>query len=148
MLKSMRPVIPSSRIYNTVPAYIPREKKMKYLTRKPKEPKFIPYEPYKGAVHPIVIKKKKPLLISTKVSKNNIEIHHLVTQMSNMRTAELAKDNSDNEDIVISKKEWDREKKNYENDINNLRESNSVLENQLKLQTQVNDSNYVITFSK
>ncbi|XP_044761900.1 golgin-45 [Coccinella septempunctata] len=138
ILQSMRPIIPSSKIYKTVPMYIPKEKRTKYLTRKPKEPKFIPYEPYKGAVHPIVMKKKKPLPLPAKVSKNNIEIHHLVTQMSDMRTAELAKDTREEEDIVISKKDWERERKNYENDINNLRESNNVLENQLKLQTQVN----------
>lgn len=138
ILKSMRPIIPTSKIYKTIPTYIPKKKRIKYLTRKPKEPKFIPYEPYKGAVHPIIMKKKKPLPIPPKVSKNNVEIHHLVTQMSDLRTAELAKDNCETEDIIISKKDWEKEKKNYENDINNLRESNSVLENQLKLQTQVN----------
>ncbi|KAK9871085.1 hypothetical protein WA026_011369 [Henosepilachna vigintioctopunctata] len=137
ILRSMRPIIPTTKIFKTIPKYIPNERRHpKYLIRKPKEPKFIPYEPYKGAVQPITPRKRKPIVVKT--SKNNIEIQDLVSQMSDLRTAELAKSNVENEDIVISKKEWEKEKQNYQNDIKNLRESNSVLENQLKLQTQVN----------
>ncbi|KAL3279613.1 hypothetical protein HHI36_017119 [Cryptolaemus montrouzieri] len=139
IINSMRPVIPTSKIFTTVPKYIPQERRHpKYLIRKQKEPKFIPYEPFKGAVQPIITRKQRIVTTSAKRSKNNVEIHQLVSQMSDLRTAELAKNKVDDEDIVISKKDWEQEKKNYENDIKNLRESNSVLENQLKLQTQVN----------
>ncbi|KAI4460084.1 basic leucine zipper nuclear factor 1 blzf1 protein [Holotrichia oblita] len=103
------------------------------------EPKFIPYEPFKGAVEPIVPIKK--VVKREPKDKNNIDIHDLVIQMSEMRMQELNKAKIEaikGDEEVITRKQWDHEKKSYETDIKNLQETNAHLENQLKFQAQVN----------
>lgn len=139
MLKSLRPVQPKGKVVYLVPKYIPSIRKQpKYLTAKPKDPKFVPYEPFKGAVNPI-IPPKKP--VKHVVDKNNIDIHDLVTQMSEMKAADISKAKMhaiESAEQLIPKSQWDEEKATYENDIKNLRETNAHLENQLKFQAQVN----------
>lgn len=138
ILKSFQPVTPHSKVHYLVPKYIPNERKPKYLLKKPKEPKFVPYEPYKGAVEPII--PPKPL-IRIKPSKNNIEIQQLVTQLTEFRKSEMAKVNKtafENNETLLPKEVWQKEKNAYETDIKNLRETNVHLENQLKFQAQVN----------
>ncbi|KAF7266407.1 hypothetical protein GWI33_020238 [Rhynchophorus ferrugineus] len=143
MLKSMKPVKPNSKVFNLVPKYIPRDKKKSnIILTKPKEPKFVPYEPYKAAVRPICPKPRRHSDLINKVnySKNNIEIHELVEQMSEMRLKEMSKLKLANfsENEVIPRLQWEKEKKAYENDIKNLKETKAHLENQLKFQGQVN----------
>ncbi|KAK9739634.1 hypothetical protein QE152_g8788 [Popillia japonica] len=140
ILNSLKPIEPNGKVITLVPKYTPREvTKPKYLTRKPKEPKFVPYEPFKGAVEPIVPIKK--VVKRERKDKNNIDIHDLVIQMSEMRMHELNKAKIDaikGDEEVITRKQWDHEKKSYETDIKNLQETNAHLENQLKFQAQVN----------
>ncbi|KRT83047.1 hypothetical protein AMK59_4544, partial [Oryctes borbonicus] len=141
ILNSLRPIEPSGKVIRVIPKYVPREvRKPKYLTRKPKEPKFIPYEPFKGAVEPIIpikkVTKREPIK-----DKNNIDIHDLVIQMSEMRMQELNKAKIEamkQDEELITRKQWDEEKRSYETDIKNLQETNAHLENQLKFQAQVN----------
>lgn len=139
ILNSLKPIEPNGKVITLVPKYTPREvTKPKYLTRKPKEPKFVPYEPFKGAVEPIVPIKK--VVKRERKDKNNIDIHDLVIQMSEMRMHELNKAKIDaikGDEEVITRKQWDHEKKSYETDIKNLQETNAHLENQLKFQAQV-----------
>ncbi|XP_022919698.2 golgin-45 [Onthophagus taurus] len=139
ILKAMKPVKPQGKVTIVIPKYVPKEiKKPKYLTSKRKEPKFIPYEPFKGAVGPIIPVKKQLKVIK---DKNNIDIHELVTQMTEMRTLEMDKiklEAIENKDEIITRKQWEQEKEGYDKDIKNLRETNSHLENQLKFQAQVN----------
>lgn len=140
ILHSLRPIEPDGKVINLIPKYVPREiKKPKYLTRKPKEPKFVPYEPFKGAVEPIIpikkVVKREPVR-----DKNNIDIHDLVVQMSEMRVHELNKAKIEamkSDEELITRRHWDRERKAYETDIKNLQETNAHLENQLKFQAQV-----------
>ncbi|GJQ77651.1 hypothetical protein Trydic_g12779 [Trypoxylus dichotomus] len=140
ILNSLRPIEPSGKVIRLVPKYVPRElRKPKYLTRKPKEPKFVPYEPFKGAVEPIIpikrVTKREPK------DKNNIDIHDLVIQMSEIRMQELSKAKIEaikQDEELITRKQWDEEKRVYETDIKNLQETNAHLENQLKFQAQVN----------
>lgn len=140
LIKSFRPVVPEYAKICLVPKYIPKEQKLpKYLLKKPKEPKFIPYEPYKAAVEPIVPLKTNHI-VSGKSSKNNIEIQKLVNQMADMRAAEMDKlklSVLEDRENFITKDVWEKQKQSYENDIKNLRETNSHLENQLKFQAQV-----------
>lgn len=138
--KSLKPIEPQGPIIKTVPKYVPSVRKQpKYLTTKPKDPKFVPYEPYKAAVDPIIRTVKKHAKLSQR-NKNNVDINDLVNQMSEMRTVELNEANvvTDDDVFAISKSEWEKQKKEYETDIKNLRETNSHLENQLKFQAQVN----------
>lgn len=130
------PIEPTTKIFALKPVYVSKERKTpKCLIKKPREPKFIPYEPYKAAVEPII-----PLKIPiVKPSRNNVAIQELVAQMAEMRAAELDKEEEEpGTDNVISVKQWEKEKEAYETDIKNLRETNAHLENQIKFQTQVN----------
>lgn len=142
ILKSLQPVEPKNPITTSAPKYIPKERKNpKFLIRKPKEPKFVPYEPYKGAVEPIIPRKKiiKRECVQ-KPSKNNVDIHDLVNHISEVRISELNKAKLQaiqSDEPVISRKQWESEKKAYETDIKNLRETNAHLENQIKFQVQV-----------
>lgn len=133
---STPPVTPKGQIVNLVPKTIKQIKKEKHILRslKSKEPKFIPYEPYKAAVNPIVpIEKKKK-----KSSKNNLDINDMVTQLAQLKTEEIKKENQDQSKPVAVESELDIQKKNYEAEIQKLKEENSQLENQLKFQAQVN----------
>ncbi|RZC33781.1 golgin-45 [Asbolus verrucosus] len=140
---TFKPIEPKSRVFHLKPVYVPKDRKqLKCLIRKPKEPKFVPYEPYKGAVEPILAHKPPTKRnVALKSSKNNVDIQDLVAQMSEIRTTELNKLNQDvqhSDESFISMKQWEENKLAYETDIQNLRETNSHLENQLKFQAQVN----------
>lgn len=87
ILQSMKPIEPRSKIINLIPKYVPQDKKISNIVlSKPKEPKFIPYEPYKAAVQPIKTQKPKKkilnLTVDVKPSKNNVEIQELVSFLS------------------------------------------------------------------
>lgn len=121
-----------------VPKYVPSITKPKYLLHKPREPKFVPYEPYKCAVEPILPKKFKVKAL-VKRDRNNVDIQDLVEQMSQIRIEVLNKGNKSSEanEPLITMQQWTEEKQAYETDIKNLRETNAHLENQLKFQAQV-----------
>lgn len=140
ILKSLKPVESTKNRIQLIPRYVPCKKKAKFL-KKPREPKFVPYEPYKAAVVSLKlshsVNQKKP---HSKVSKNNVEIQRLVGQVVEMRVSEMSKLNDDEEDISDATKlkmQWAKEKQALETDIKNLKETNSHLENQLKFQAQV-----------
>ena len=147
-LNSLKCIEPKGRIIYTIPKYIPTERtKRHHLMMKPQEPKFIPYEPFKGAVESIrpICKVYKKDYVK---DKNNIDIHDLVRQMAEMRMTELKKAKMEainNEEILLTRKQWEEQKQAFETDIKNLRESNSHLENQLKFQIQVYICVHIIT---
>lgn len=133
---STPPVTPKGQIVKLIPKTITQIKKEKHILHslKSKEPKFIPYEPYKAAVNPIVpIEKKKK-----KRTKNNLDINDMVTQLAQFKTEEKKKENQEDNKPVVVESEVDTLKKNYEAEIQKLKEENSQLENQLKFQAQVN----------
>lgn len=139
ILKSMKPVKSNFPLIQLVPKYVPSDKKIpKYFLRKPKDPKFIPYEPYKAATKSFKTNYSTDKSAS-KSSRNDVEIHNLVSQVVEMRLTEMNKltpvDNVDESSKF--KLQWAKEKQTFENDIRNLKETNSHLENQLKFQAQV-----------
>ncbi|CAH1119254.1 unnamed protein product [Phaedon cochleariae] len=145
ILKSMRPIEPKSKAVHLVPKYVPKIRKApKCLVKKPREPKFIPYEPYKAAVQPMVSSKGLSFFNNDlKKSKNDTEIQELVTQMSEMRRSEMEGMPYENigdemDGSQRARQKWQKEKETFLVDIKNLRETNSHLENQLKFQAQVN----------
>lgn len=138
MLKCLTPVVARGKVIKTIPKYHPKEqKKQKYLTMKGKEPKFVPYEPFKAAVTPIIAKKRKSPVVEAR-TKNNVDIHDLVSQMNDIRVNEMKETKRLDLSAVVAIDEYNCLKKKYDTDIKNLRETNSHLENQLKFQAQVN----------
>ncbi|XP_015584712.1 golgin-45 [Cephus cinctus] len=137
---STPPVAPTGTIVNITPKCVMQVKKEKHIlsSLKSKEPKFIPYEPYKAAVNPIVPYEKK----QRKSSRNNLDINVMVSQMAMLKTDEVgAKFNKEVEKEERDDKcsnEWIQQKKAYETEIQKLKEENTQLESQLKFQAQVN----------
>lgn len=131
---STPPVTPTGQIVNLIPRTITHIKKEKHILHslKTKEPKFVPYEPYKAAVNPIV-----PLEKKKKRSKNNLDINIMVSQLAHLKTEEAKKDNQKETIVVHVDNEVETLKKQYEAEIQKLKEENGQLENQLKFQAQV-----------
>lgn len=105
-----------------------------------KNPKFVPYEPYPAAVKPMIPQTATRGLKKT-VSKNNMDINTLITQMSQMDTtvpeykprAKLTSVTSVNEDVSKPSPENIEMQKQ----IDRLAQENESLKEQLKQQAQV-----------
>ncbi|XP_031841549.1 golgin-45 isoform X2 [Nomia melanderi] len=133
------PVTPNGPIINLVPKHISNVKDEKHILNslKSKEPKFVPYEPYKAAVNPIIPYDKK----SKKFQRSNLNMHVAVSQVAAMKIHEIEVPASEIIKTIEDKSlesEWLKEKKAYEAEIKKFKEENSQLENQLKFQAQVN----------
>ncbi|XP_046741068.1 golgin-45 isoform X1 [Diprion similis] len=139
---STPPVTPVGMIVNLTPKSVAQVKKEKHIlsSLKSKEPKFVPYEPYKAAVNPIIPYQKK----TRKASKNNLDINVMVSQMAMLTANEAEKRNQTYAKVKESAAEnagidaLSAERKAYEAEIQKLKEENSQLESQLKFQAQVN----------
>ncbi|XP_076289102.1 golgin-45 isoform X2 [Lasioglossum baleicum] len=137
-LSSIPPVTPNGPIINLVPKHISNVKDEKHILNslKSKEPKFVPYEPYKAAVNPIIPYDKK----SKKFQRSNLNMNMAVS-LTAMKIHEIEVPASElikSMDDKPVESEWLKEKKAYETEIKKLKEENSQLENQLKFQAQVN----------
>ncbi|XP_076161738.1 golgin-45 isoform X2 [Ptiloglossa arizonensis] len=138
-LSLIPPVTPNGPIVNLIPKHVISVKDEKHILKslKSKEPKFVPYEPYKAAVNPIIPYDKK----GKKLQRNNLNMNMAVSQIAAMKIHETTVSpndtaNTDKDNYMES--QWLKEKKAYEVEIQKLKEENSQLENQLKFQTQVN----------
>uniref|UniRef100_A0A6P7G648 Golgin-45 n=1 Tax=Diabrotica virgifera virgifera TaxID=50390 RepID=A0A6P7G648_DIAVI len=143
ILNSLRPVEPSSKVVYLTPKHKFSPKVApNYFVQKQKEPKFVPCEPYKAAVEPLLCSKKVVNRSPKRVARNDMDLQNLVTQLSETRKLEMDKINATKEvDEIDHAKlllQWKKEKEQYEIDLQNLRSSNNLLENQLKFQAQVN----------
>ncbi|OAD53661.1 Golgin-45, partial [Eufriesea mexicana] len=137
-LSLIPPVTPNGPIVNLIPRHVSNVKDEKHILNslKSKEPKFIPYEPYKAAVNPIIPYEKK----NKKLQRSNLNVNTTVSQVAAMKLHETKIPCNDVKtlDDKCFESEWLKEKKEYETEIKKLKEENSQLENQLKFQAQVN----------
>lgn len=137
---SIPPVTPNGPIVNLVPRHATNVKDEKHILNslKLKEPKFVPYEPYKAAVNPIVPYGKK----NRRLQKTAVNVNMTVSQVAAMKLRETTEISSNNAKVAnentSTDDEWLKEKKAYEAEIQKLKDENSQLENQLKFQAQVN----------
>lgn len=137
-LRSIPPVMPIGTIVNLVPKNISNIKHEKNILHslKSKEPKFVPYEPYKAAVNPIVPFEKK----NRRLPRKESSVKATVTQIASISIQETntnVKDSTRENEEKVSEDEWKNEKRAYEREIHKLKEENSQLETQLKFQAQV-----------
>ena len=103
--------------------------------KKNKEAKFVPYEPYKGAVAHMEKKQKK------------VSVDQINKSLDNSEVFEDSVDNSKNDDVMSESVEISSElEKNYrvmldmkEKEINRLKEMMEVREKELKIQSKVNE---------
>lgn len=132
-----------------------KKDKLNTVGFKTKEPKFVPYEPYKAAVNPIVPMPRHKGSMKA-VLRSTASCHKSPLKVDNIRKESIKSSVSTNPEQAIeddecksvarsrdevvgldSNKEWEDEKKLMEADIQQLKDDNSQLEIQLKLQTQV-----------
>lgn len=104
-----------------------------------KTPKFVPYEPYPGAVKPI----SAQVTSKSKKSRNNMDINILISQMSQMNTnlnefKPRPKLNSIDDKESVSTDKPCPEKEELQKKIYSLLKENESLKEQLKQQVQVN----------
>ncbi|XP_034250204.1 golgin-45 isoform X2 [Thrips palmi] len=156
--RSLPPPVLPGRMVSLTSNNIIHLKKDKHNTIgfKSKEPKFVPYEPYKAAVNPIVpIPRHKgsmrALMTSTaachkssikedKIRKESIK-SSVSTEPEQSKEGGECKPASQSRDEAVSSdssNEWKQEKKLMEAEIQQLKDDNCQLEIQLKFQTQVN----------
>ncbi|XP_033215360.1 golgin-45 [Belonocnema kinseyi] len=133
---SKPPVTPSGTVVNLIPQSTTHTKKEKYIlsSLKSKEPKFVPYEPYKAAVNPIIPCQKK----HKKALKHSVDINAMVSQFAVLKTDDIVNDVECDIKSDIYQEDNNNGNKVYEAEIQKLKEENSQLENQLKFQAQVN----------
>lgn len=126
--KCLPAVQPKGKIFYLVPRLVTPKKP---LSSNNKEPKFVPFEPYKGAVKPIM--PIKPVKIKLN-RKNNLDLNTLVSHMSSLKSSSM-------KDIDLSsanESELEKQKMQYEKQIKDLKKDRDIVANQLKSQVQVN----------
>lgn len=138
-LSSIPPVTPTGTIVNLIPKHISNVKDEKHILNslKSREPKFVPYEPYKAAVNPIVPLDKR----TKRPHKSDIHVNMTVSQVAALKLHDkevMIKDCAKVHQEKQTTSDWEKEKSAYEMEIQKLKEENSQLENQLKFQAQVN----------
>ncbi|KAI8117577.1 Golgin-45 [Lucilia cuprina] len=146
--RSLKPVLPKGELIMMKPRLVdPINTLPEHKKNKP--PKFIPYEPYTGAVNPIVPKQKSGTAtprntLMTKSNRNNLDIGILVNQMSSLRTQELQDvgvDNKSNETETQSDgnvKQNIQELVDLKEELRKVKEERDYFQGQFKFQTQVN----------
>lgn len=128
---SLPGILPKGKIFNLIPRLIVSNKPYS-LQNKNREPKFVPFEPYKGAVNPIIPNRKPK---AHKLNKNNLDLNTLVSHMSNMKTISLS---SLDQDDTSELSELDKQHLKYEKQLEDLRKDRDCVSAQLKSQVQVN----------
>lgn len=127
---SLPPTVPKGKIFNLVPKLVPRSRTTTGSSLRNREPKFVPFEPYKGAVNPIMPFKNNENRV--KISdRNNLDLSVLVSQMSTITSKEL-------KGMEEDKQELNAEKQKYEKQIEELKKERDYYQSQLKFQAQVN----------
>lgn len=132
---SLAPIIPNSPLYAERP---PMQIRNTQIRRKNKEPKFVPYEPYKGAVAKLEDeprKRSESSLKSRSTSKSSIDspvkkISETKCDIDSVITNSAVEEElSNNYRVMLDAKEAE---------IAELRAKTVISDRQLKLQTQVN----------
>ncbi|XP_052866309.1 uncharacterized protein LOC128272524 [Anopheles cruzii] len=134
---SLPAVVPRGKVFNLVPRLVSHGGQPKPVSSSlhSKEPKFVPFEPYKGAVTPIIPGKNCIPGGGTRVklsNRNNLDLSVLVSQMSTMTDKELRPGSA------ALPRDDDGDKTRYEKELEKLRKERDYLQGQLKFQAQVN----------
>lgn len=133
--RSLAPVLPTGELVQLKPRLINTGEPLPEH-KKTKPPKFVPYEPYPGAVNPMTPTQQTAMSkVQVRVSKNNLDIAVLADQVSTLRTQEL--DNCEADEKQIEHDNGD-EVQRLQQELIKLREERDHFQAQYKFQTQVN----------
>lgn len=125
-------MLPKGKIFNLIPRLIVSNKQLSLQSRN-REPRFVPFEPYKAAVNPIVPQRKHQNLRINK--KNNLDLNTLVSHMSSMKMTSML--NLEQQD-PLKMNELEQQRIKYEKQLADLRKDRDCVSAQLKSQVQVN----------
>uniref|UniRef100_A0A182TUV5 3-hydroxyisobutyryl-CoA hydrolase, mitochondrial n=1 Tax=Anopheles melas TaxID=34690 RepID=A0A182TUV5_9DIPT len=131
---SLAAVVPRGKVFNLVPRLVAPDGRPKLATMHSKEPKFVPFEPYKGAVTPIIPGRNSIPGGGSRVklaNRNNLDLSVLVSQMSTIADKELRTS-------AAPSSVEDEERQRYERELAELRKERDYFQGQLKFQAQVN----------
>lgn len=139
---TLPPPVITGKIINLVPKNATCHKKRSVLENlKTKEPKFVPFEPYKAAVNPIIPYSKKGKTKDSNRSRKTSSEVLAITKLSDKteKNSAVKASNIINENNLEKQHgdRWDEERKILEDEMKTLRDENGQLESQLKFQTQV-----------
>ncbi|EDW13963.1 golgin-45 [Drosophila mojavensis] len=136
MSRSLAPVLPKGELIQLKPRLVSTSEPLPEH-KKTKPPKFVPYEPYPGAVNPMTPAQQAAKQRTQRVSKNNLDIGVLADQVSTLRTQELIQENGDaktTDTTCASSEEVQRLKQ----ELAKMQEERDHFKAQYKFQTQVN----------
>lgn len=141
---SLLPPVITGKLVHLVPKNMTLAKKegSSLSTFNAREPKFVPYEPYKAAVKPIIpydkLKKKKKSKHSSSTvveTRSNQDEEQLVSRSASMSS--VTKLDSDTKIVVPENIIWQEQCSILELKLKELKTENEQLESQLKYQAQV-----------
>lgn len=130
--RSLAAVVPKGKLYQLQPRVIHRPQTPEH--KKVRPPRFIPFEPYTAAINPIIPKPNQNIHLK-KVDKNNLDINVLITQMSNMKSAELS---SSSPVKTVAPVPVSSQSEEMAKELAKLKEERDYFQNQLKFQVKVN----------
>lgn len=123
-------VLPKGKIFNMIPRLVTINKPFSVQSRN-KPPRFVPFEPYKAAINPIIPLKPKPIRAN---KKNNLDLNTLVSHMTSMKISSM-KVELDNEK---KESEIEKQRRLFDRQLEDLRKDRDCVAAQLKSQVQVN----------
>lgn len=128
-------VPPKGKIFNMIPRLVSTNKSSFSVHSRNKAPRFVPFEPYKAAINPIIpLLRPKPV---QKNRKNNLDLNTLVSHMSSMKmTSMKAPETATNAAASVS--EIEKQRQHFERQLEDLRKDRDCVSAQLKSQVQVN----------
>ena len=130
-------------------------KKFAPLMNKKKEPKFVPYEPYKAAVSPIISNSKKSENVSTPVVIDSQKVTSLASSIIQYSKKELdacekvrnsSSEINDCELKNVCGQQCNEKIKQLEEKISQLEKEKKSLESQFKVQTDVSSHIFSVCF--
>lgn len=128
-------VLPKGKIFNMIPRLMVSTPKTSSFSvqHRNKAPRFVPFEPYKAAINPIIPLQPKTV---QKNRKNNLDLNTLVSHMSSMKMTSLKPTEASADENKLS--EIEKQRRHFERQLDDLRKDRDCVSAQLKSQVQVN----------
>lgn len=126
-------VVPRGKIFNLVPKLVPIHRPTNINKR---EPKFVPFEPYKAAVNPLIPYGNSKMNPKIKIDRNNLDLNVLISQMSQLKATEMGGINVEHPVIALNMES--SETLAMKKEIEELKKERDYYAKELKFQSQVN----------
>lgn len=137
---SLPAVVPQGRIFNLIPRLVQKSPQtcLSALDTRHRKPKFVPFEPYKAAISPLMVTSHQHRMPPTSCAsrRNNLDVNTLVQHISS--TSLQTTGTGAVPAVVTTATELDRLKCDYERRLADVRRERDSTAAQLKSQVLVN----------